>query len=103
MNNNKPTQLEYIKSLEQLEHNVYPKNPLKKMEVNIWKMRRNLIKDNWKYSIKPMILNYNPFDFKNGLDEYGQKTTAWSRLKDLILGVYYIVKSTFTYVPLGFK
>lgn len=103
MNDNKPTQLEYIKTLEQLEHKVYPKDSLKKVEKNIWRMRRNLIKDNWKYSIKPMIINYNPFDFKNGLGEYGQKTTPWSRLKDLVLGVYYILKSTFTYVPLEFK
>lgn len=101
--NNKPTQIDYLKGLEQLEHNVFPKEPLKKVERNIWKMRFSLIKDNWKYSIKPMILNYNPFDFKNGIDESGQKTTPFSRIKDLVLGVYYIIKSTFTYVPLGFK
>jgi hypothetical protein len=101
--NNKPTQIDYLNGLQQLERKIFPKEPLKKVERNIWKLRLNLIKDNWKYSIKPMILNYNPFDFKIRIDESGQKTTPFSRIKDLVLGVYYIIKSTFTYVPLGFK
>lgn len=28
------------------------------------------------------------------------KTTPWSRLKELVSGVYYILKSTWTYIPL---
>jgi hypothetical protein len=103
MNNNKLTQLEYIKSLEQLEHKVYPKNPLKKKETKIWKMRLNLIKDNWKYSIKPMFLDYKPFDFETRIDYFANKSTPWVRLKELVLGVFYIAKSTLTYVPLGYK
>jgi hypothetical protein len=103
MNNNKPTQFDYIKILRELERSVYPKNPLKKREANILKMRLNYIKDNWKYSIKPIILNYNLFDFKIKLNEFGEKTTPWSRLKDLFLSVFYIVKTTLTHVPLGYK
>ena len=96
-----------------------PKKDLTKFTI---KDRWNLLKDNWKFSIAPMLSEYKPFDFSCQYDYYDThvldrhplkaenlnlnipkvraKTTPWSRLKDLILSVYYILKSTLTYVPL---
>jgi hypothetical protein len=69
-----------------------------------WEDKYRLLKDNWKYSIKPMIMNYDIFDFnvviEQKINQKLEKSTPFSRLKDLILGVYYIVKSTITYTRL---
>lgn len=105
MKNKPPKIYEYVNVLK--EHDpvfYYPKKKRNKFfDFKIWKIRFNLIKDDWKYSIKPMFINYNLFDFKTRIDKFGDKETAFSRFKELILGVYYILKSTFTYVPLGYK
>jgi len=104
MNNKRPSTADYIQVLKEYEPSFfYPKKKKKLLSKEIWKMRFNLFKDDWRYSIKPMFLNYNPFHFKSEFDEYGNKSTAFSRFKDLVLGVYYILKSTLTYLPLGYK
>jgi hypothetical protein len=105
MKNKPPNIYEYVNVLK--EHDpvfYYPKKKRKRFfDISIWKIRLNLLKDDWKYSIKPMFITFNPFDFKSRINNFGDKETPFSRFKELVLGVYYILKSTFTYLPLGYK
>lgn len=99
-----PSVIDYLQVLKQNEpFYSFPKKEKKKFSKQIWKMRLILLKDDWKYSIKPMFILYDPFNFKSEIDKFGNKSTAFSRFKDLVLGVFYILKATFTYLPLGFK
>jgi hypothetical protein len=127
---NKMNPTDYVKMLakedgvEYKSDNLPPTKTIPKKDFTKFtiKDRWNLLKDNWNFSIKPMISEYKPFDFSYHYNYYDThvldihtpkdenldllipkvrtKTTPWSRLKDLVLGVYYILKSTITYVPL---
>ena len=128
----KPNPIDYVKIMASDDGVEYkqtnsPKKivdeiPPKNLTIFTLKDRWNLLKDNWNFSIKPMLLDYKFFDF--GCREVYQdtheldfltdtlqisdpkipkikiKTTPWSRLKELVSGVYYILKSTWTYIPL---
>jgi len=127
--NDKPSPIDYVNvmanedgvSIKPIEKR-HVEIPMQTITVFTLKDRWNLLKDNWNFSIKPMLLDYNFFDFgcrelyhdTHELDfltatlqisdpkipKIKIKTTPWSRLKELVSGVYYILKSTWTYVPL---
>lgn len=104
MKNKPPNIYEYVNVLK--EHDpvfYYPKKKRNKFfDFKIWKIRFNLIKDDWKYFIKPIILKYKPFDFKTRVGEFG-KDTPFYRFKELFVSIFYTLKSTLTYFPLGYK
>jgi hypothetical protein len=75
-----------------------------RIQINLWKTRWNIFKENLKHSIIPTIKSYNPFDLTMGeWKELPSISTPWDRLKYVFCSIYYITKSSFCYIPMGFS